>query len=129
VPWESIVRIVTTQARRIQEWSADFPVRSIVQKRGVAEFFGAVERSRIAADWKVRAPFCKISYANVELPCDERQRCRKSGFVLSFCLHLFAILFRSPPELPAPDQAKRWRQKHPTANTREFKGMVGRVIA
>jgi len=26
------------------------------EKRGVAEFFGAIERSRIAADWKVRAP-------------------------------------------------------------------------
>jgi len=34
----------------------------IVQKKGVAEFFGAVGRSTIAADWKidwkVRAPFC-----------------------------------------------------------------------
>jgi len=27
-------------------------------KKGDAEFFGANERSRIAADWKVRAPFC-----------------------------------------------------------------------
>jgi len=43
--------------RRIQERSADFPVRSNVKDTGVAEFFGTVERSKIAADWKVRAPF------------------------------------------------------------------------
>jgi len=47
------------EAGRIQERSADFPVRV---KKGVAELFEAVGRSRIAADWKVdwkvRAPFC-----------------------------------------------------------------------
>jgi len=34
-----------------------FQSAALAKKRGAAEFFGAVERSRIAADWKVRAPF------------------------------------------------------------------------
>jgi len=35
----------------------------MVQEKGVAVFFEAVERSRIAADWKVRAPFCFLESA------------------------------------------------------------------
>jgi len=43
-----------------------FQSAALSKERGVTEFFGAVEPSRIAADWKVRAPFCFLESAVVE---------------------------------------------------------------
>jgi len=44
-----------------------FQSAALSKERGVTEIFGAVEPSRIAADWKVRAPFCFLESAVVEL--------------------------------------------------------------